>query len=227
LCVKLSFWHFLRLPREIRDRIYGYALLDHRRMTSRNRTYTHSLLSRREHHEHGQQWYRNPLMPTLGPVPALHTPSILRVCKSIQREAWEAVYRTKTLVITVTSIEDKLCDLSQTWPPSVSRFLRIRVDFILACVTTTEMIFKCFRRAASLLLEQALSLQFLEVRVGYSHSNASAAVHDHGFALMTLYNGVANSIRLFAPLIQNQEQRKGRENKPLQITWGVSEAQKK
>ena len=181
--MKPSFWNFLRLPREIRDSIYDYVLLDGHQMTSRSRIYTRSLLSRREHHENGWPWYRKPSMPSLGPVPMLHTPSILRVCKNVRHEAWDVVYRTKTLVITVTSIEDKLCDLDQIWLPSMSRFLRIRVDFVLACVIT-ETIFECFRRVAALLLERALSLQFLEVRIGYSHANASAAVRDHGFALV-------------------------------------------
>ena len=127
--------------------------------------------------------------------------------------------------VTVTSIEDKLCDLDQIWLPSMSRFLRIRVDFVLACVTT-ETMFECFRRVAALLLERALSLQFLEVRIGYSHANASAAVRDHGFALVVSYDDVANSMRELVPLLQSQERRKGREYKPLQITWGVSEAQR-
>lgn len=229
LTAKLSFRHFLRLPREIRDSIYEYWLLDERQMTSHSRIYTHSLFSKHIHHEKGWPWQCSPIsMPTPYPLPHLHTPSILRVCKQIRHEALDALYRTKTLVITVTSIKDMFCDLQQSWMLSISRFLRIRIDLIMACISAEAML-ESFCRIAMFLRQHALSLQRLEFRIGYSYANASAAVRDHGLALIVSPDDVAASMCQLVPLFQErnrQTKSQATEDcKMTQISWGVNEVQ--
>lgn len=228
LSMKLNFQHFLRLPREVRDGIYDYVLLNVHRLMSQSRTCTHSLSAKRNLYRIGWPWYRDPSMPALGTPSNLSTPTILLVCSQVRREALEALYRTKTLAITVASMEDKLCNLDPKWLPSISRFLRIRFDFTTACIAA-ETMSECFRRVASLLLEHALSLRFLEVRIGYSHIDASAALRDHGFALLISREDVIRSMRELLPCLgmYNRLTRKPgfAERRPIQIKWGVSETQ--
>jgi hypothetical protein len=226
LSFQLNFWPFLRLPSEIRDIVYDYTLVDERQMTNKSRIYTRNLLAKREHLEKGQPWCSNPSIPILGPLPAFHTPTILRVCKRVRSEALHLLYRTKIFVITVTSIDDDLNDLSQSWLPRLSCCLRIRVDFIMVDVTA-EALLRCFHRVAGLLLKQASSLRFLEVRIGYPQTKASAALRDHGFALLVSLEDVARSMYELVPVLTRVEGSKGAQYRQVQITWGVSEAQKR
>jgi hypothetical protein len=227
LSTKVSFRFFLGLPREVRDLIYGYTLLDERQMTTRSRIYTRYLLSKREYRKKGWQWHCDPSLPALGPLPTLHTPCILRACKQVRCEALEALYREKTMVLTITSAETGFYDLSQGLLPSLSRFLRIRVDLIVTASAVAGEIHTCFHRIANLLLHQAPSLRFLEVRIGYSDMSISAAVHDRNLVLELSRGNITRCMFELKPLVQKQEEATGRGSKPLQITWGVSETQKR
>lgn len=229
LSTKVRFRHFLCLPREIRDIIYEYALLDENRTTST--IHTNSSLSQRAHHEKRWPWQCSLLsIRTSTPPPDFNTPSILSVCRQVRCEALDALYRTKTLVITVTSTEFRLCGVHESWLPRISRFLRIRIDLIMACLTA-EAMFECFRHVARLLVQYALSLQILEFRVGYSYASASAAVSDHGVALVISAEDVVASMGQLVSLVEAQNirtssQRNG-ECAPIKIIWGVNEVQRK
>jgi hypothetical protein len=219
LSMNPGFRYFFILPREVRDIIYNYTLFDERQMTSHSRIYTQNILSRQRCREKGLQWYCNPSLPTLGPFPTLHTPSILRVCKQVRCEALETLYRTKTLVITVTSSKDRLCDLSQSWLPSLSRCSRVRVDFAMASNSVSAELSKCFYLIANLLLHQARSLQFLEVRIGYLLVNVPAATHN-GEVLEMSPDDIAGCMFSLVPLVEKQGSRIERGYKPVQIIWG-------
>lgn len=192
---------FLRLPREIRDSIYSYTLQDDDQETSCNRIHNHSLLRRWKHNTGGSPWYCE---LSTSPLPRLHTLCILRVCKQVRSEALATLYRTKVLVLTITSFEDSFRELAPQWLPHVSRFLRIRVDLLLACVSP-ETIRGSFHRVADLLQHRAHTLHFLEVRIGYSHANASATIRDHGLALVAAPTDIADGMRELAPLVQRRQ----------------------
>ncbi|KAF3031693.1 hypothetical protein E8E12_001598 [Didymella heteroderae] len=224
LNAQLSFWHFLLLPPEIRDSIYDYALLDCHQKTNRSRIHTHSLPLERQYHEKGWIWYCNAFMPTLGPLPALQTPSILRVCKQVSYEALRVLQRTKILVMTVTSVEDDLRELEKVWLPSTSHFPHIRVDFIMTSIAA-ETLLECFDRVAGLLLRRALSLRSLEIRIAYTHANASTALREHGFALVISQDDIARSMGKLVPLLHAENEQRRREYRPMQFNWGVSDAQ--
>jgi hypothetical protein len=174
-----GFRPFLRLPLEIRDRIYGYALWDERQKRIRSLIYTHSLLCKRYCQGMGWPWYRDFSMPTLGPLPMLQTPGILRVCKQIRREALDALHWIKIFVITVACV-DSFNGLDKDWLPNMSYFARIRVDLILPDLEPTA-VRECFRAIINILQARALSLQWLEIRIGYSHWNTITAVQNNRF----------------------------------------------
>jgi hypothetical protein len=213
-----GFSQFLRLPCEIRDRVYDYALFDERQNTSTSYIYTRSLLQKRYHNERGLPWYRELSTPALGPPPRLQTPNIFLVSKQIHREALNSVYRTKILVITVTSLEDICYSHDADWLPNIGHFLHIRVDLILDCFTA-EVIRICLHEIASVLHKRALSLQFLQVRIAFPELNVSDEVREHGFQHMITSENVADGMRAFADLFQAY--------KRLRIGWGVSEFHKK
>ncbi|CAE7028423.1 hypothetical protein P3342_006212 [Pyrenophora teres f. teres] len=101
-------------------------------------------------------------------------------------------------------------------------FRRIRVNLIVTDITAAA-VRMCLRRVVRLLKERVLSLQ--EVKIGYSHMNASAAVRDHGFALLFKRKDIAESMCELAPLLRRQQRRERRGYKPPQVWWGVIEAQ--
>ncbi|KAA8620722.1 hypothetical protein A1F94_013201 [Pyrenophora tritici-repentis] len=153
-------------------------------------------------------------------------PREVRDNMQVQAEALDTLHRTKILVITVTSVEGDFSDLVQKWSLDMLHFRRIRVDLIMTDITAAA-VRMCLCRVASLLKKRVLSLQTLEVRIGYSHMNASAAVRDHGFALLFRRKDIAESMCELAPLLRRQQRRERRGYKPLQVWWGVSEVQKK
>ena len=221
--MRLMYPRFLQLPPEIRDRIHDYAFVDEHQDTIRSRIHATSLVSKREHRERGWPWHcSTSWMPTPSPLPRFHTPCILRVCKQVRCEALDVLSRTKTLVVTITSEEDKLCDLNQSWLPSISRFQRVRVDIILTCATAGTVL-ECFRRVTWLAsTQQTPSLQLLEIRLGYSTANISAAIHDHGLSLVLDSKDIARSMRQLALLSRARNNQQNQEYRRLQIRWGVS-----
>jgi hypothetical protein len=227
------FPRFLQLPREIRDLIYEHTLRDERQGLGQSRIYTHSLLLRRMYGKRNWPWYRDLCLPALDPLPLFHTPGILRVCKQVQSEALDTLYRTKVLVVTVTSAAADFSGLTQRWSLDMLRFRRIRVDLVLTSIAVEE-IPVCFRRIGKLLEERARSLQTLEVRIGYSQVNASA-VRDHNVALLferqddaaVMRRDIAESMRELLPLIQGQRHRESAGYQPLRVRWGVSQAHRK
>jgi hypothetical protein len=217
---------FLQMPCEIRDQIYNYLLLDERQQISRSYIYIRSLLLKRKYDKKGWPWHRSLSMPTLGPLPRLQAPNIFLVCKQIHTEALAAVYRTKTLVITVTSTADIFYGLDKDWSPlNICSFSRIRIDLILDCVTP-KILQDCCSSIASLLQAQALSLQFLEVRIGFPSSEVSAGVRGVGFQLQIGPDDIVDSMQGFASLLQRSRLSENTERKPMQISWGINELQK-
>lgn len=215
---------FLQMPCEIRDQIYNYALLDERQQTTRSYLYTRSLLQKRRYDKEGWPWHRSLSMPTLGPLPRLQTPNIFLVCKQIRTEALKTVYRTKTLVITVTSTADIFNGLDKDWSPlNICYFSRIRLDLILDCFTP-EILQDCCSGIVSLLQVQALSLQFLEVRIGVPSLEVSARVREVGFQIRP--DDIVHSMRGFTNLLQRSKLGQNTERRSTQISWGISEFQK-
>lgn len=115
---------------------------------------------------------------------------ILSVCRRIHREASDLLCRTRTFVVTLTSTEDSSRSLQSRWKRCISQFLRIRIDLIMTCVAAEPM----FRHARY--------MQFLEFRVGYAYANASAAVHDHGLALVISTKESVASMGQLASFVQ-------------------------
>jgi hypothetical protein len=219
-----GFLRFLELPSEIRDQIYDYALLDERQKTGRSFIHIRSLLQKRKHDERGWPWHRDLSMPTLGPLPRLQTPNLFLVCRQIHSEALKSVYRTKILVITVTSTADIFHGFETNWSPlNIGRFLHIRVDLIFDCITQ-EIVRQCFSRVASLLQKHAQSLQFLEFRIGFSESQVYSSAREVGFELVI--EDIADGMREFVGSFHRSKASVSTEYKRLQISWGVSEHQK-
>jgi hypothetical protein len=221
-----SFLQFLKLPLEIRDQIYAYALLDERQRRSESSIHIRSLIHKRKQDERGWPWHRDLSMSTLGPLPRLQTPNLFLVCRQIHSEALQSVYRTKIFVITVTSTADIFHSLDKNWSPlNISRFLHVRVDLILGCITP-EIVRQYFSRVASLLQEHALSLQFLEFRIGFSELQASALVRKFGFQLMIESKDIIEAMQRFADVLHDSKTSQNKEYRQLHIIWGVSELQK-
>jgi hypothetical protein len=219
-----GFLRFLELPSEIRDQIYDYALLDERQKISRSLIYIRSLLHKRKHDERGWPWHRDLSMPTLGPLPRLQTPNLFLVCRQIHNEALKSVYRTKVLVITVTSTADIFHGFDKNWSPlNMDHFLHIRVDLILHRVTQ-KIVRECFSRVASLLQEHTQSLQFLEFRIGLLEPQVTSPVREVGFQLVI--EDIADGMRGLADFFQESKADESSEYKRLHISWGVSEQQK-
>jgi hypothetical protein len=80
-------------------------------------------------------------------------------------------------VIAVTSV-DSFRGLDQDWLPDMRQFSRIRIDVILPSLTS-EILRDYFDAIVGMLRERALSVQILEVRIGFSHLNAFAAAFNH------------------------------------------------
>lgn len=223
LSTKSSFQHFLRLPPEIRDIIYGYVLTDEKRTTST----LHMSLARMYSKKRWPWQNSSNLVGASTPAPRFQ---ILSVCRQIHREASNLLCRTRTLVVTVTSTEDSSRSLQSRWKRCISQFLRIRIDLIMTFVAAEPM-FRCFHHVSTLLEQHARSMQFLEFRVGYAYANASAAVRDHGLALVISTKEIVASMGQLASFVQQRKRetynQKDRLCAQIQIIWGVDEAQKK
>jgi hypothetical protein len=152
---------------------------------------------------------------------------IFLVCKQIHTEALNTVYRTKTLVITVTSATDILHNLDKNWPPlRIGHFSRMRIDLILHEVAP-KTLRDCFSGITSLLRAQALSLQFLNIRIGYPESGISGAVRRGEFQLMIGSEDIVDSMRELTQLVDSKGIGGITRDKPLHISWGISAHQKR
>jgi hypothetical protein len=226
LSIESKFERLLELPREILDIIYSYALIDDVQKPNCNLIHFGSRVRKRSRSRVDSPQLRGPIAPTPCPPPMLQTPGILRVCRRIRAEAMEILYRTKTLVISVTSPRSDFFHLKELSLPKISRFLRIRVEIVLGCMRP-DAVRQCFARVTSLLGQYALALQYLEMRVGHSEGDALASFYEPDLAKPTIrYSDMIESMHEFVPLFKSHETRKGIRFKPLQVSWGISDAQK-
>ena len=233
LSMEPRFQYFLRLPREIRDHIYDFILLDEHQKTMESRVLVYNLPPQCGRPRSGDQTnYSSLMVSTTNCVPNFSTSSIFQVCHQIRSESLDALYRSyrsKNLVVKVTSTEERLGHLDRMWLPDISRFPRVRFDVTMSS-GTPETMFDCFCLLAILLMKrQHLSLQRLEIRLGYSYANASAAVRDHGLALMIQEKDVLQSMRQLVPILQicQGQPSRGQHMEYIwaDIGWGVSEEQ--
>ncbi|KAF2818170.1 hypothetical protein CC86DRAFT_389126 [Ophiobolus disseminans] len=202
-----TFTGLLQLPREIRAIIYAYALLDEVQKTSFSCIHLCSMLHRRcgFHEKSGSPWRHD--RHALGPLPRLQTPGLLRVCQQIRSEALEDVYRTKTLVVCIPSKESSVIDLNQSGLPDVHRFLRVRVEFRLDCSNSW------YPPLVMGMLEQRV--QFLQIII---------RLEEHG--PIPSCSNVATRIGALLSFLKRLSGGESMRYQPLQLTWGVTSAQK-
>jgi hypothetical protein len=221
-----TFAYFLKLPRELRDQIYSYALLDEAQNTTKSRIHTYSLLRKRELQLAGQVWRRDFFAPILGPLPRIQTPGIFGVNRQIHREASARFYADKVFVLTNTCPGDYLDRLAQFQLPDLGRFLHVRVDVMLGAITPETLIDRLFR-VANLLEQRASALQFLELRVASPHIFSAANSRNHSFVHKVASSDVLNSIRAIATLVRRMQPRKDYLNlRSLDVSMGISDSQR-
>jgi hypothetical protein len=250
---KQIFPHFLQLPRELRDCVYENALLDERQPTNRSCLYTRSMLRNRDSERSRPS--RDLCTPALGPLPRFQTPGILRVSKQIQHEALETIYTKKTLVVTITSAKERSDVFKQKRLPRICQFSHVRFDLVLFRVTS-ETLRRCLLDFLRLLRAHVPKLRSLEIRICHSHLDQATETSERALLAMltearkpsftardftnisrtaedmsdivrdrdTLPDVIAGSMRELALVCRNQEREK---NTSLQVSWGVSEEQKR
>ena len=76
-----NFLLFMQLPREIRDYIYSYTLIDEIQGNAQSHIYAHSLLRKRQYDKRGWTLVRELSEPSQGALPKIQTPGILRLDK--------------------------------------------------------------------------------------------------------------------------------------------------
>lgn len=229
--VNSSLAYLLHLPREIRDLIYDIIVSDEHQRTQQNYTCLYNLPLRHSCHGLGKQ-YTFVMVSMIRSEPASYTSSAFQICKQIRFEILDALrrmYQSKTLIVTVTSIDEWSDCPSQNWRPDISYFSRVRFDIILSD-ETVGAISKCLCFVAMLLVNRRdLSLHVLEIRVGYSYVNASAAVLDHGLALVVEAKEVVQSMRQLVPYLKPFARKASRAQNSkhswVNVRWGVSRAQ--
>ena len=222
-----TFAHFLKLPRELRDQIYSYALIDEAQHTTKSRIHVYSLLRKRQLQLAGQAWRRDFFAPILGPLPMIQTPGIFGVNRQVHAEASAIFYADKVFVLTNTGSDDYLDDLAQFQLPDLGRFLHVRVDVILGAIIPETLIDRLFR-VANLLEQRASALQFLELRIASSHVSGTANSHTHSFVHKLDSSNVLDSIRAIATLVRRMQPRKDFLNlRSLDVNMGISDSQKK
>jgi len=202
-----TFAHFLKLPRELRDQIYSYALIDEAQHTTKSRIHVYSLLRKRQLQLAGQAWRRDFFAPILGPLPMIQTPGIFGVNRQVHAEASAIFYADKVFVLTNTGSDDYLDDLAQFQLPDLGRFLHVRVDVILGAIIPETLIDRLFR-VANLLEQRASALQFLELRIPSSHVSGAANSRTHSFVHRLDSNNVSDSTRAIATLVRRMQPRK-------------------
>jgi hypothetical protein len=222
-----TFPHFLKLPRELRDQIYSYALLDEAQHTTKSRIHAYSLVRKRQLQLAGQAWRRDFSTPVLGPLPLIQTPGIFGVNRQIHGEASARFYADKVFVMTNTGGPDDYLDqLAQFRLPDVGRFLHVRVDVILGAIIPGTLIDRLFR-VANLLEQRASALQFLELRVASLHVSRAANSRNHSFVHRLDSSNVLDSIRAIATLVRRMQPRKDYLNlRSLDVSMGISDLQK-
>lgn len=219
-----SFHFFLQLPSELRDMIYSYTLLDEHQMTNQSRIYARALLFQESCRKDGLHPRYYPRVLTIETLPRLHTPCILSVSRQIRQEALSNLSRTKTFVISVTPATG-FPDFSVTRLPHASLFMHIRLELILGDLSAGTMV-EILRRAADFLFQCARRLRYLEVRIGYQRSTASAAIVDHSSALVMTPEDILRGMRELGRFVSTCEGR-NQEHGALQVRWGVNEAQRR
>jgi hypothetical protein len=238
---KHTFPRFLQLPREIRDCIYEIALIDEHQRATRSRIYARSILQSRDCGRKAKP-FRTHCTPTLGPLPSFQTPGILRASRQVRLEALETVYRTKLLVITITSMEDVSDLLEARRLPEIRHFLHVRFELVLFCVTSTG-VRRCLQNAVTLLRLDILSPQFLQITIAHSHINEPAENSERAYLDMLVKARkssfvaknetdkkmipcvVADGMRDIALLCCKTDRAARKEH--LHISWGVSEDQRR
>ena len=205
LQVNVTFKSWSRLPRELRDKIYSYALFDEHQMTEQSRIYVHAKLSTKTH---VIKW------PAL---PSFQTPGIMRVSRRGRREALEVMYRTKLLVITVDSASASSACTEQ-WPPWMWSFTRVRFEIALH-QNTPEEICRSFQQIAIVLSHFVRALKSLEIRVRYPRNRASALSVDHRGALVLTANDVARGMLKLRKITRVRDGESA--SHWSQIEWGV------
>jgi hypothetical protein len=226
LSVTPKFERLLELPREALDIIYGYAIADEGQGVGGNFIHLQSLICRKRAVNVDLPRHHGPIVPTSSPLPWLQTPGIFRVCRKIRTEAMEVLYRIKTLIVAVTSPGNTFVDLKGLSIPDVSRFLHIRVEFVLENIES-DVVRKCFAHVTRLLRKCASSLQYLEIRVGHSAGDSLANFCEPNVTKpAALYDNMKRSMLELVPLFENHERTRGIRFKPLELSWGISEAQR-
>lgn len=218
------FQYLHQLPREVRDQIYNHLLFDEQQRTVHSRIHISSLLSAQA--DRKNHWSLYNVSFRMPQVPKFHTPCILRVCKWLRSEALEALYRTKTLVITVSYPKHGFWSCTDDYWPDIRRFQRIRVDIVVD-QEAVHVMSECFQYVARLLSkEQAPSLRILELRLGFLHSRAPIAVADDIHTVTMSREAVFGLMSHIRPVLKERTNSQfSVDYRPVQLVWGVSKTQ--
>jgi hypothetical protein len=152
------------------------------------------------------------------------------------------VYRTKLLVITITSMEDVSDLLEARQLPEISRFLHVRLELVLFSVTSRR-VRRCLHNAVTLLRLDILSPRFLQITIAHSHINEPAETSERAYLDMLVKARkpsfvaknvkdkemipcvIADGMRDIALLCRETDRAVRKEL--LHISWGISEDQKR
>ncbi|KAH8726697.1 hypothetical protein GQ44DRAFT_725887 [Phaeosphaeriaceae sp. PMI808] len=207
-----SFSGFLKLPCEIRHIIYRYALIDEVQKTSHSRIYTNRLVSQRLGVKEERFGRSGP-----GLLPRLQTPGILRVCQQIRTEALDNLYRTKILAIAITPRDYTFDSLNQDWLPDLSRFLHMRIDLTLD-ESDPSVTIQSISAISRMFQGRDLSFQFLQIIVAFPKIQSLPRLSKRT---------VTKGIQCLVPLLDTLVRKSELEYKALNISWGVTDDQKK
>jgi hypothetical protein len=240
-----TFPHFLELPIEIRDCIYENALRDERQHTRDSLIYVRSIHRRRN--VGNGRLSRGLCTPALGPLPKLQTPGLLLVSQRVRQEGLHTIYRTKRLVVTITSAYESF---GVELLPNVARFSHVRFDLVLFSVTS-EILRRCLRSVVQLLRTRTLRPAIAEVRISQSHLGQAAETCERAYLDMLIKNSrstfiaanlnkpgktMVEDMELIPCVIADgirelvlfcREKRQAVLNRHLAISWGVDEKQKR
>ena len=124
--------------------------------------------------------------------------------------------------MTVNFPEENFGKLDEPWLPNMSQFLRIRIDLMLSSVVAGAFR-EYLHDAARLVRERGKLLQFLEIRLATRRSKQSFNLCSHSFI-----QEIAEGMREIAILARGERPlRDFTAFRPMQVSWGVSEQQKK
>ena len=223
----------LHLPREIRDHIYNLLLIDEHQRTKQSYVCIYGLPLEYNYHTSSSKNDRSSVMvSTVNNFPSLYTLSAFQICRQIRNEMSDALrrfYRSRTLIVTVISVDKQSACPSRGWPLDISYFPLIRFNIVMSD-GTAEALSDCLYLVAALLKNRRdLSLHLIEIRLAYSYSYASDAVRNNGLALYIGENDIVQSMRQLVPLLQQHVNRtisvKDRRQSQVKVSWGVSKEQ--